>query len=42
VARGDEYARARERAYAAVKHVSFEGMHYRRDIAAKALSGIDD
>ncbi|MBI3262055.1 MAG: phosphoribosylamine--glycine ligase [Acidobacteria bacterium] len=42
VARGDTYADARARAYAAVGHISFEGMHYRRDIAAKALSGIDD
>jgi phosphoribosylamine--glycine ligase len=37
VARGDTYARARAHAYAAVAHISFEGMHYRRDIAAKAL-----
>jgi phosphoribosylamine--glycine ligase len=28
---------ARERAYAAVERIQFEGAHYRRDIAAKAL-----
>jgi phosphoribosylamine-glycine ligase len=30
-------AEARAAAYAAVEKISFEGAHYRRDIAAKAL-----
>jgi phosphoribosylamine--glycine ligase len=30
---------AREKAYAAVEKIEFEGAHYRRDIAAKALKG---
>ena len=30
---------AREKAYAAVEKIGFEGAHYRRDIAAKALRG---
>jgi phosphoribosylamine--glycine ligase len=30
---------ARDRAYAAVEHVTFEGMQYRRDIAAVAANG---
>jgi len=33
-ARGSTLAEARERAYTAASRVSFEGMHYRRDIAA--------
>jgi phosphoribosylamine--glycine ligase len=37
VARGDSYAAAIERAYAAVAKISFDGMHYRRDIGRKAL-----
>ncbi|GEN09502.1 phosphoribosylamine--glycine ligase [Myxococcus fulvus] len=36
-ARGEDLARARERAYAAVEAVRFEGMHFRRDIGAKGL-----
>jgi phosphoribosylamine--glycine ligase len=32
VADGETYAEAIQRAYAAVNHISFEGMHYRRDI----------
>ncbi len=37
-ARGDDVARARERAYAAVERISFEGAQFRRDIAARALA----
>ncbi|NTX14127.1 phosphoribosylamine--glycine ligase [Myxococcus sp. CA056] len=36
-ARGDDLARARERAYAAVAAVRFEGMHFRHDIGVKGL-----
>jgi phosphoribosylamine---glycine ligase len=36
VAAGDDYAAATSRAYDAVGKISFEGMQYRRDIAAKA------
>ncbi|MCB9726625.1 MAG: phosphoribosylamine--glycine ligase [Spirochaetaceae bacterium] len=36
-ARGDSVAEARERAYRAVERIGFEGMHFRRDIAARAL-----
>ena len=32
---GDDFAQARARAYAAVKNLHFEGMHYRTDIGAK-------
>ena len=32
---GDDFAQARARAYAAVKNIHFEGMHYRTDIGAK-------
>ncbi|MGC8723229.1 MAG: phosphoribosylamine--glycine ligase [Acidobacteriota bacterium] len=35
---GESLAQARERAYAAIGHIHFEGMHYRRDIAAGAPS----
>ena len=34
---GADVRAARERAYAAVSRISFEGAHFRRDIAAKAL-----
>lgn len=34
---GADIAAAREQAYAAVKEISFEGMQYRKDIAARAL-----
>ena len=34
---GDTLADARARAYAGIDPLSFEGMHYRRDIGAKAL-----
>jgi phosphoribosylamine--glycine ligase len=36
-ARGDTTEQARERAYAAVSKLDFEGCHYRRDIAGRAL-----
>jgi len=36
VGTGNDYATATSRAYAAVDKISFEGMQYRRDIAAKA------
>jgi phosphoribosylamine--glycine ligase len=36
-ARGASIAAARERAYAAAARITFEGAHYRRDIAARAL-----
>jgi phosphoribosylamine--glycine ligase len=36
---GADVRAARERAYAAVEKIAFEGAHYRRDIAAKALRG---
>jgi phosphoribosylamine---glycine ligase len=38
VGRGPSYEAAIERAYAGVKEISFEGMHYRRDIGRKALA----
>ena len=37
VASGPDYRCAIDRAYEAVGTISFEGMHYRKDIAAKAL-----
>ena len=36
-ARGDDLAGARDRAYEAAARIRFEGAHYRRDIAARAL-----
>ena len=39
VGRGTSYEEAIARAYRGVEAVSFEGMHYRRDIGRKALSG---
>ena len=36
-ARADSVANATRRAYAAVDRIHFEGMHFRRDIAARAL-----
>jgi phosphoribosylamine---glycine ligase len=36
-ARGASVREARDRAYAATARIHFEGMHYRRDIAARAL-----
>ena len=37
-ARGASLAEARERAYLAASRIAFESVHYRRDIAARALS----
>ena len=37
VASGSDYRNAIDRAYDAVGKISFEGMHYRKDIGAKAL-----
>jgi phosphoribosylamine--glycine ligase len=37
-ARGADLREARERAYAGVSRIHFEGMHYRRDIAARAAA----
>ena len=37
VGRGADYRQAIVRAYAAAGRISFDGMHYRKDIAAKAL-----
>lgn len=37
-ARGPDVAAARERAYAAAGKIHFEGAHWRRDIAWRALS----
>lgn len=34
---GDNFDNAREKAYRAVEKIQFEGIHYRRDIGAKAL-----
>ncbi len=38
VASGGDYRAAIDRAYEAVGKIQFEGMHYRKDIGAKALS----
>jgi len=35
---GGDIAKARSKAYEAVSHISFDGMHYRTDIAADAIS----
>jgi phosphoribosylamine--glycine ligase len=37
VGRGPDYGEAIRRAYAGVERISFDGMHYRRDIGQKAL-----
>jgi phosphoribosylamine--glycine ligase len=37
-ARGDSVREARDRAYRAVEQIEFEDMHYRRDIADRALA----
>ena len=34
----EDFAKARERAYTALAHISFDGMQYRPDIAARAVS----
>ena len=36
-ATGSDIAAAKKRAYAAVEKIHFEGMHYRKDIADRAL-----
>jgi phosphoribosylamine--glycine ligase len=36
-ARGRTVGEARERAYRAVEKISFDEMHFRRDIASRAL-----
>ena len=36
---GDTIADAQRRAYEAIKHVRFDGMHYRKDIGHRALRG---
>jgi len=38
VGRADDFPEAAARAYAGVRHVSFDGMHYRRDIGQKAIA----
>jgi len=37
VGRGAGFAEARDRAYAAVSQITFEGMHYRKDIGIRAV-----
>ena len=37
-AAGDDVRQARDRAYAAVEKIHFDGVHYRRDIASRALT----
>jgi phosphoribosylamine--glycine ligase len=39
---GIDVRAAREKAYRAVEKIDFAGAHYRRDIAAKGVNGIDD
>jgi phosphoribosylamine---glycine ligase len=41
VAAGADYRQAIDRAYDAVERISFDGMHYRKDIGAKALLQAD-
>lgn len=41
VGKGRDIAEARERAYAEVVKIKFDGVHYRTDIAAKALRGAE-
>jgi phosphoribosylamine--glycine ligase len=40
VGRGPDFRTAIDRAYGAVSRVSFDGMHYRKDIGRKALPGV--
>lgn len=40
-ARGEALRQARSRAYEAMSHINFEGLHYRSDIAAGSLEGED-
>ena len=35
---GETLEAARDRAYAGVRRISFDGMHYRSDIAARAVN----
>lgn len=37
---GKDFAEAREKAYQAAGKISFQGMHYRKDIALKAVKGV--
>ena len=37
---GNTIAQAQQRAYDAIKHIHFDGMHYRKDIAHHAIRGI--
>jgi phosphoribosylamine--glycine ligase len=39
-ARGETLQEAVTRAYEAAAHISFEGMHYRRDIAHRGIVGV--
>ncbi len=41
-ATGKDIKEAREKAYSAIKLIHFDGMHYRKDIAVKALKRIED
>lgn len=36
---GDTFSQARVRVYGAIEKIKFEGMHYRRDIALRAITG---
>ncbi len=36
---GKDFTQARERAYAAIDKIHFNGMHYRKDIALRAITG---
>jgi phosphoribosylamine--glycine ligase len=38
VGRGVDFAEAISLAYTGVRHIRFDGMHYRRDIGKKALT----
>ena len=37
---GDTLAEAREKAYSLIPKLEFQGMHFRKDIAAKAITEI--
>jgi phosphoribosylamine--glycine ligase len=41
VGSGPDFAAARERAYAGVTRISFDGMQYRRDIGVRAIEAVD-
>lgn len=36
---GETFSQARDRAYGAIERIKFEGMHYRKDIALRAVTG---